>query len=77
MVAGIVLCLPIIGAALWGSGVALDGSPESFLEVSVATAVLCVGWALLAAASAYGSRVVCHVGLRGHRIGRNAERALP
>ena len=59
------LCLPIIGAALWGSGVALDGSPESFLEVSVATAVLCVGWALLAAAFAYGSRVVCHVGLRG------------
>ena len=61
----VLLCLPIIGAALWGSGVALDGSPESFLEVSAATAVLCVGWALLAASFAYGSRVVCHVGLGG------------
>ena len=58
-------CLPVIGLALWGSGIAVDGSPESFLEVSVATAVLSVGWAALAATSAYGSRVVCHAGLRG------------
>ena len=58
-------CLPIIGFALWGSGIAVDGSPEDFLEVSVATAVLCVGWTVLAAIFAYGSRVVCHAGLRG------------
>ena len=58
-------CLPVIGLALWGSGVAVDGSPESFLEVSVATAVLSVGWTVLAAIFAYGSRVVCHAGLRG------------
>ena len=58
-------CLPVIGLALWGSGIAVDGSPESFLEVSVATAVLSVGWIVLAAIFAYGSRVVCHAGLRG------------
>ena len=58
-------CLPVIGLALWGSGVAVDGSPENFLEVSVATAVLSVGWIVLAAIFAYGSRVACHAGLRG------------
>ena len=58
-------CLPVIGLALWGSGIAVDGSPESFLEVSVATAVLSVGWTVLAAIFAYGSRVGCHAGLRG------------
>ena len=58
-------CLPVIGLALWGSGIAVDGSPENFLEVSVATAVLSVGWIALAAIFAYGSRVACHAGLRG------------
>ena len=58
-------CLPIIGFALWGSGIAVDGSPENFLEVSVATGVLASGWAALAATSAYGSRVVCHAGFKG------------
>ena len=58
-------CLPVIGLALWGSGIAVDGSPEHFLEVSVATAVLSAGWIVLAAIFAYGSRVVCHAGLRG------------
>ena len=58
-------CLPVIGIALWGSGIAVDGSPENFLEVSVATAVLSVGWMALAVIFAYGSRVVCHAGLRG------------
>ena len=58
-------CLSVIGFALWGSGIAVDGSPESLLEVSVATAVLCVGWTALAAAFAYGSKVVCYTGFRG------------
>ena len=58
-------CLPVIGLALWGSGIAVDGTPEDFLEVSVATAVLSVGWIVLAAIFSYGSRVVCHAGLRG------------
>lgn len=58
-------CLPVIGFALWGSGIAVDGRPENFLEVSVATAVLSVGWTVLAAIFAYGSRVVCHASLRG------------
>ena len=58
-------CVSVIGFALWGSGIAVDGSPEDFLEVSVATAVLSVGWAALAATFAYGSKVVCHAGLRG------------
>ena len=58
-------CLPVIGLALWGSGIAVDGSPENFLEVSVATAVLSAGWIVLAAIFAYGSRVACHAGLRG------------
>ena len=61
----VALCLTIIGVALWGSGIAVDGSPENLLEVSVATGVLAVGWAALAATSAYGSRVVCHAGFRG------------
>ena len=61
----VLLCLTIIGVALWGSGIAVDGSPENFLEVSVATGVLSIGWAALAATSAYGSRVVCHAGFRG------------
>ena len=58
-------CLPVIGLALWSSGIAVDGSPENFLEVSVATAVLSAGWIVLAAIFAYGSGVVCHAGLRG------------
>ena len=58
-------CVSVIGFALWGSGIAVHGSPEDFLEVSVATAVLSVGWAALAATFAYGSKVVCHAGLRG------------
>ena len=61
----VLLCLTIIGVALWGSGIAVDGSPENFLEVSVATGVLAFGWAALAATSAYGSGVVCHAGFRG------------
>ena len=61
----ILLCPTIIGFALWGSSIAVDGSPENFLEVSVATAVLSVGWAALAATSAYGAKFVCHAGLRG------------
>ena len=58
-------CLPVIGLALWGSGIAVDGSPENFLEVSLATAVLSAGWIAMAAICAYGSRVACHAGLRG------------
>ena len=61
----VLLCLPIIGFALWGSGIAVDGSPENFLEVSVATGVLASGWAALAATSAYGSKVMCHAGFKG------------
>ena len=61
----VLLCLTIIGVALWGSGIAVDGSPENFLEVSVATGVLASGWAALAATSAYGSRVMCHAGFKG------------
>ena len=61
----ILLCLPIIGFALWGSGIAVDGNAENFLEVSVATGVLSVGWAALAATSAFSAKLVCHAGLRG------------
>ena len=45
----VLLCVPVIASVLWGYGIAVDGSAESLQEVSVATAVLFVGWVALAA----------------------------
>ena len=53
----LLLCIPCIGFGLWGSGIAVDGSPETLLEVSVATGVLCAAWAALSVGFAQGSKV--------------------
>ena len=57
----LLLCIPCIGFSLWGSGAALDGSPESLLEVSAATAVVCAAWAALAIGFAHGSKIGSYV----------------
>ena len=64
----VLLCVPVIGFVLWGSGTALDGSPENLIEVSAATAVLSAGWAALAAIFACGSRVVSYAVLEGATV---------
>ena len=61
----LLLCVPCIGFGLWGSGVEADGSPESLLEVSAATGVLCTAWAALAVGFAHGSKVGSYVLLGG------------
>ena len=64
----LLLCVGVIGVGLWGSGIAVDGKSENLLEVSAATAVLCVGWAVLAVGFAHGSRVGSHVLLGGTSV---------
>ena len=61
----VLLCVPVIGVALWGSGAALDGSPENLIEVSAASALLSVVWGFMAASFAWGSRVAAQTLLGG------------
>ncbi len=64
----LLLCVAAIGVGLWASGIAVDGSPESLLEVSVATVVLCASWAVLAVGFAHGSKVGSYVLLGGASV---------
>ena len=64
----LLLCIAVIGFVLWGSGIAVDGTPENLLEVSVATAVLSIGWAVLAVGFAHGSKVGSYALLGGASI---------
>lgn len=64
----LLLCISCIGFGLWGSGIAVDGSPESLLEVSAVTAVLCAAWEALAVGFAHGSRVGSYALLGGASI---------
>ena len=59
------LCWAMMGVAAWGTAVSAGGGLRSLAELSLVTALVCMGWMALAATFAFASRAACYGGLIG------------